>query len=183
MLKQINELGTEFTVASDSDLIPIQQENGITGRITRGNLLAGASVEQEYPQEFTHFHDQSIVVAGNPIAITVSSSYAYGMAAFQNTPAINNSFKFKKLLKAGTYTLKFLASLGNVYGILSLSINGVPKFTDLSLYSSGNSLNNILTKTITIASDGYQEFVFTVAAKNASSSNYFATITKIWGYI
>ena len=41
MLKQIKDLGTEKTIPADTDLIPFQQTNGVTGHITRANFLAG----------------------------------------------------------------------------------------------------------------------------------------------
>lgn len=52
MLKQIKDLGVELTDSSDDDLIPIQQNNGITGRITRENFLSGISggTSVEYAQ-------------------------------------------------------------------------------------------------------------------------------------
>lgn len=40
-MTQIKNLGTEKTDPSDTDLIPIQESNGITRRITRANLLKG----------------------------------------------------------------------------------------------------------------------------------------------
>jgi hypothetical protein len=180
-LKLTNPTTTKTTV-DNSDLIIGIDGNETPFRVTKANLLTGLSVggEGSYPEEFTHFHDQSTVTTGNALAFTASASYVHGFVSYQNPPAINNSFKFKKSLKAGTYTLKLLGSVGNVYGILSLSINGVLQFTDWSLYSTSNTNNVVLSKTVTITSDGRQEFIFTVASKNVASSNYFASITKFW---
>lgn len=43
MLKQIKELGTEKTIPDNTDIIPIQQADGITRHIKRDNFLAGSS--------------------------------------------------------------------------------------------------------------------------------------------
>ncbi len=43
MFKQIKDIGTEKTTPDNSDLIVVQQTDGITRRITRGNFLAGES--------------------------------------------------------------------------------------------------------------------------------------------
>ncbi|MBD2516866.1 hypothetical protein H6G93_17945 [Nostoc sp. FACHB-973] len=181
MLKQIKDTGTEKTTPDNTDIIPLQQADGITRHITRANFLTGVSVAQQYPEAFTHFHDESIVISGNSLSGSVSSNYWYTLFS-QSPAAINNSFKFRKQLKAGNYTLKILGITSSNYGILSLAINGVSQFSDVNLYSSSTVYNVIFTKTITIASDGYHEFIFTVAAKSASSSGYVAPISKFWAY-
>ncbi|MEA5624110.1 hypothetical protein [Nostoc sp. UHCC 0251] len=43
MFKQIKDLGTEKTIPSNTDIIPIQQADGITRHITKANLLSGIS--------------------------------------------------------------------------------------------------------------------------------------------
>ncbi|MBW4689597.1 MAG: hypothetical protein KME40_32025 [Komarekiella atlantica HA4396-MV6] len=52
MFKQIKDLGTEKTVPENTDIIPIQESNGTTKHITRGNFLSGIGsfVNNQYIQ-------------------------------------------------------------------------------------------------------------------------------------
>ena len=50
MLKQIKDLGIEKTIPENTDIIPFQQADGITGHITRQNFLASSSSAIKYIQ-------------------------------------------------------------------------------------------------------------------------------------
>lgn len=180
---QINQL-PEATEANNTDLIPIQTSGGITKKITRENFLEGITGEttSTLPTDFTHWHDQSIVVTGNAIRADIVSSYLYGIEIYQNPPAINDAFKFSKVLAAGNYRIGILTATKTNLAKLKLEINNILAFDDLDCYSASQNLNAYLYRDISISSDGLQEFKFTVYDKNLNSSNWFFSGRKFWGY-
>lgn len=96
MLKQIKDLGTEKTIPDDTDFIPFQQTDGVTGRITRANFLSGISTDIQLPTSFSHWHDESIVISGNTLVYDTFSGYKYGLGAIQSPPSISDSFKWNR---------------------------------------------------------------------------------------
>lgn len=177
---QIKDLGTEKTISDNSDLIPIQQADGTTRRITKANLFAGISSSGAYPTYFTHWHDESIVVSGGAIRTDTNASIAYAAETYQNPGANGDKFSFKKLIQAGNYKISVLTVRTTTVGILKLEIDGVTAFSDMDLYSSSLIVNAVLTKNITISTDGLHEFVWTINGKNTAANNYYFSGRKIW---
>ncbi|MBD2354742.1 hypothetical protein H6G41_08885 [Tolypothrix sp. FACHB-123] len=134
------------------------------------------------PTSFTHWHDESMVVTGNPLRSDINTSFLYGVEIYQNPPAINDSFKFSRVLQAGNYRLRLLTLNSSILGKLKLEVNNVLAFDDLDCYNPSPNLNVYMQRDIVIASDGLQEFKFTVFDKHPSATNYYFSGRKIWGY-
>lgn len=132
------------------------------------------------PVSFTHFHDESTVLSGNALTVGLNGIYRYGYIVYQEPPALNNSFRFYRLLKSGTYRMYFLCNTGNGYGKLKLDLDGNTAFNDLDFYAASQTNHNLLTRDVVVGSDGLHEFKFTVFTKHASSGNYYCSLTKIW---
>ncbi|MBC1218489.1 hypothetical protein GNF10_17340 [Nostoc sp. UCD121] len=142
--------------------------------------LYAALPELLLPNGFTHWHDESEVLNGGQIKTDTNAVLAYGCEIYQNPPALNDSFSFKKLLAAGSYNLFVLTVLGLNLGKLKLEIDGNLAFDDMDFYSSPVIYNAMPQRAITIPSDGLHEFKFTVFTKNPASSNYYFSGRKIW---
>lgn len=139
----------------------------------------GMLVTSDLPTSFTHWHDESVVVAGNALATDNYSNYPYGSLSYQNPPAVNDVFQFSKLLDAGTYNFYILGGQGVNRGIIHLNVNGVDTVGDLDFY--GQTFSTLLLHIqISITKPGIQVFNLTTIGKNAGSSNYFAVLTKMW---
>ncbi len=178
MLKQIKDLGIEKTIPDNTDIIPFQQADGISGHITRANFLSNL---QTYPTSFSHWHDESIIEQGNSLRTDIVTSLTYGIETYQDPPAINDSFSFYRLLAAGNYRISILTCRKSNLGKLKLEINGVLAFNDLDCYNASIISNATLTRDVVIATSGLQKFKWTVYTKNASASTYYFSGRKFWG--
>ncbi|MDM9582321.1 hypothetical protein [Nostoc sp. GT001] len=132
------------------------------------------------PIYFEYFHDQAKILSGSVIQSPLSSSYKYGFIAFQEPPAIDNSWVFYRSLQPGNYRLYFLCNVGNQFGKLKLEVDNSLAFDNLDFYQNGVSLHQTLTKDIAITEDGLHEFKFTIFEKNPLATDYYCSITKIW---
>jgi hypothetical protein len=180
---QIKDVGIEILIPTNTDWIPVQQ-NGITGRISRENFLAGVGNGQEgvvLPTSFSHWHDESIVENGGAIQTDTNAGIAYGVESYQNPAANGDKFSFNRLLAAGNYKINIITVRVSAVGILKLDIDGVTAFDDMDCYSPSTITNAVLSRNITIATRGLHKFTWTINGKNASSSNYYFSGRKIWG--
>lgn len=100
-----------------------------------------------------------------------------GVTAYrQSSGAQNDSATWDFICGAGTFTLSFFHFTGANRGIYTVAIDGVTKgLIDGYTASTGSTVDETLTGLVLI--NGQHTITFTMATKNASSSNYFATIS------
>jgi hypothetical protein len=169
----------------DTDTLKLTRDNkeyDVTLLATKSALGSGSSSGVVYPTSFTHWHDESIIVSGNPIRNDTFSTIQYGIESYQDPAALNDSFKFYKLLEAGTYTFGLLTVNFTNLGKIQLDINGVLAFNDIDPYAASALLNVRYERTITITTSGLHEFKITIFDKNASSTGYSFSGRKFWAY-
>lgn len=131
-----------------------------------------------YPEKFTHWHSDSVVVNGGAITNTINTSQPFNSISSQNSATQFDSFKFRAFLAKGTYSLKILGTSNTNDGILSLTLNG-QLLPDAFDWYGGRAVSNIVkSSTISFEKDGWQEFVFSVNSKNPASTGYRVNLTK-----
>lgn len=137
-----------------------------------------------FPTRATMWGDEGIVVAGNTgVTIAIGTSQLYSAYAYQTTPANGDARTWGMYLAAGTYTFKVLGTLGNNQGKSDYYIDGTLVASGDDWYAASGSSNAILThSSITVSGNGWHQFKIVVNGKNASSSNYFMVVGKIWFY-
>jgi hypothetical protein len=181
-VRQIKDF-PELNTPSNTDIILVQSDDGITQHIKRSNFLAGAteSSGSALPKSFSHWHDESIIEVGGSISIDINTSLLYGVEIYQNPAAIGDSFCFYRILEAGNYRISVLTVKTASVGKFKLEIDGNLAFDDLDLYSPSVQPNSILNRDIVISSAGMHKFKWTVYTKNPSATNYYFSGRKIWG--
>jgi hypothetical protein len=102
MLKQIKDLGTEKTIPADTDLIPFQQTDGVTGHITRANFLSGITSGSN-DSKYIQLLDQraSGVNGGTPTTGSWSNRIINTIATDQTSEVTLSSNNF--ILPSGNY--------------------------------------------------------------------------------
>ena len=175
----------EKTTSIDSDCIPIQEIDGTTKHIKKGNLLTGiggGSGSSEYPNSFTHWHDESMVLSGAALLRDINPVYAYSTISYQPSNTVGDSFTFSRQIAAGTYDITLLGDAFLNRGICSLAIDGTTMHTDLDFYSN-NSNNRVmtLTRSVVVPSSALHTFIISTVGKNVNSSAYYIVLSKIWG--
>lgn len=93
-----------------------------------------------------------------------------------NHPYVDHSI----MLAAGSYTVSAVGQFGNIYGLHEVWIDGTLVAT-LDWYTSATTDNNhLLTATFTLATSGRHTLRMTANGKNASSGNYYITVSYYW---
>lgn len=148
----------------------ISQYNGLINKIAQ-------TFFELAPVAHTHWHEDSIVVSGNPLNVILNSSIRHSTGALQSPPAVGDSFKFFAVLASGNYRIK-IQHLGNTdCGILTVYVDGA-EIGSWDFYRAQLTYNLTRTLDFTITTVGQHEFKFVVQGKNPSSSNYFINITR-----
>jgi hypothetical protein len=143
------------------------------------NALATAPSSEIEVYRGTMFHDESIVIEGDAIEITMTSVSSVDVVyASQSPAAIDDEFLNGLYLSADTYTLKVDAWVTNSSGIVSWYVDDVLEGTT-DLYSASAGHDEKTVATIVIATSGWHVIRGVVASKNGSSSGYSANIFKM----
>ncbi|HJX10814.1 MAG TPA: hypothetical protein VJ733_09980 [Candidatus Binatia bacterium] len=132
-----------------------------------------------YPKRAQMWHEDSLVLVGNPLVKEVTSSQQHGIYSYQSTAAINDKFTHGFLLDAGTYTFEVLGIVQVDSGQVDWSLDGVTIVTDQDWYA-GVSFNERKTVSgVVVATSGWHVLQGLVDSKHASSSNYLLRLTKL----
>lgn len=133
----------------------------------------------QFPTRATCWHDEANFLTGTCVTSLVTST-AYVLADYQSTGALNDTFTHSVFLKAGTYTFTVLGVTASNLGQITWSLDGATFITNQDWYSASLTASVTQSGTVTIYRDGYHLVQGQVTAKNASSSGYFAALTKYW---
>ncbi|MBN3943502.1 hypothetical protein [Nostoc sp. NMS9] len=128
---------------------------------------------------FTHWHDESSVIAGAALVSDYSSTNPYGITSYQPSNAVGDSFSFDIFVEAGTYDVTFLGHAYTNRGLASISVNGTLQYSDLDFYGFNTIVK--LNRSIVIPVTGRNTITVTVVGKNSGSSAFYITLTKVWG--
>ena len=144
----------------------------------KGNL---DHIYDNLPTRATLWQDEAIATSGNALSFTVDTAQAYnGYARQAAANSDGDTFTHSCLLAAGSYTVSVLGLTAGSEGILDWDIDGSTVSTGQDWYSGSPVRNVVKTFTATISEGGRIVLTGTVNGKNASSSDYRTSITKIW---
>lgn len=145
-----------------------------------GSSNQGGATLVSYPKLATMWGDQSIKTAGASLTIGFDALQAYSTYTYHSSQANGDAIENGFVIAAGTYTLYVLGTTNNSYGKTDVAIDGGGVLGTLDWYSAGVTRNVINSIAGIVLSDGYHKISFTVNGKNASSSGYIYTLTKMW---
>ncbi|HLF10666.1 MAG TPA: hypothetical protein VJA26_05585 [Gammaproteobacteria bacterium] len=139
----------------------------------------GVSTATLLPTRVTLWHDESRIIAGAALARAVGTTQLYNSLVFQNPAAVNDEWDSTFVIQAGAYTFSLLTATANIYGILSLRLNGV-LFATTDLYTAIATANVLRTFALVVPTSGLQTLNGRVASKNAASAGFTVVVSKMW---
>lgn len=124
------------------------------------------------------FYDEFQVVTGNALTSFIREQ-SYNYVAYQDLPALGDETFAQFNLSAGDYTLFALGISSTNRGILTVVLDGIVQGT-IDWYSAIQAANVVETLPITVLDDGTHSLLFRTVSKNASSTDYYMPLTKLW---
>lgn len=163
---------------ADEDTLDADLMNALAAYL---EALAGASaVTPAGVYRWTMFHDESVVLNGNALALLYESwggGTFEGVFARQETSALNDEFKNGMYLAADTYTLQIVGKEDASSGVITWYVDDVSVgTTDLYAASDAHVVKTI--SSIVIGSAGWHNIRGKLESKNGSSSGYDANLFK-----
>jgi hypothetical protein len=139
-----------------------------------------------YPTRARIFANELTVLTGTALTAIVDASQLFQARWYQGTPANGDQLTWSWLLRVGTYTLYQLGVTSNTLGIQDIATKEADEsvfsdqITGIDWYTAGQIANQVKTGTITIGTSGLVIFRSTINGKNASSTNYYLSLTQLW---
>jgi hypothetical protein len=142
-----------------------------------------------YPTRATMWHGESLVTAGNPLAITGPGPHSdvlgqvYLEAPLQHPPANGDTFTQSFQIATGTYTLYIMGAGDANNGKVQWYLDDIEIGTLQDWYTSGPVYALIMTiADIVIANSGRHVLKGMINGCNPSSINgyYYLPLTKYW---
>jgi len=136
--------------------------------------------QKSYPVTIRVHGDELIYTSGTPTN-AISSTSAYNWVEF--TSANGATGHTSLILRAGTWTFKFLTNTGTANGRCTITIGAVVLADPEELYSSPAVNNKIITYAgVTIPASDTYTLQFLTNGKNGASSGFAVVVNKFWGY-
>jgi len=132
------------------------------------------------PTRCTMFHSESVVTAGNALAGSIITGNAHNAVWNQCVAANSDAFTHAFVLAEGLYGLYWYGLTGPNCGYITWAIDGTTIATNQDWYSAGWVYNVTLGVAITISTGGRHVLTGTVTGKNAGSSGYYISLTKMY---
>lgn len=143
--------------------------------------LSGVYPPNGMPQRANVLFDEAIQSIGTGFNIAFFASQRYTFYTQYTAPADGNEFSASFFIKAGTYTINILCRKLPSCGIFDLYVDDAVLISGIDLYRSAGLGNVVLTYTgNVIATSGYHKLAIRTNGKNASSTGYDITLTKLW---
>lgn len=134
-----------------------------------------------YPLRATMWHDQATVTVGGSIYNAHDSSQDHAKYVRINPANNGDTFSQSFVLAAGTYTFCVLGCQGTTSGKMDWYVDDVLIASGEDWYYNPVTQNTLFTHTgVTITGDGRHVLKGIINGKNASSSGYYANLTKYW---
>lgn len=127
----------------------------------------------------TMWHEDSLVLVGNPLQREVQSLQQHGIYVYQSAAAINDKFSHGFLLDAGTYDFTGLGVMQVDSGQVDWTLDGVTIATNQDWYAGVTFNERKTVSGVVVASSGWHVLTGLVDSKNASSSDYLLRLTKM----
>lgn len=104
---------------------------------------------------------------------SINAESGLGTGRIISNGAQNASVGWKVALRAGTWTIGLISYFGGERGIATVTLDATTVGT-IDTYNAGGAANSYGSLSgITVGADGVYLVKFTMATKNASSSNYY----------
>lgn len=162
----------------DADLILDEQNPLELLQIATNVLVEVGDVAINQPTIASNFFNTFSAVSGNAVTWSTDTAQQHNGSWFQATTVSNgDSAEGKFFLKAGSYTLYVYGITGAVNGIIDWSIDGTNVLTGQDWYAASTTRNVVKSGAVTVATNGMHTLRLTINGKNASSSNYFWSLT------
>lgn len=136
--------------------------------------------ESIYPDRATLWHDESTVLSGGVITLSITNTQVYNIRYFQTGPANGDSFTQSFILKAGTYDLKVIGETGTDRALIDWYVDNVKVISLQDWYAGAGAANVIKSASVSVVGNGRHVLKGTVNGKHASSTSYFILLTKMW---
>lgn len=134
----------------------------------------------DYPRRWTGWHEESTILSGGALPFLINTAQVHNGGASQSPIANGDSFSQSFVLAAGTYTLYVLGWTNTNRGKIDWYIDNVLNISGQDWYAGVLTSNIVLSGTVTVIGSGRHILKAVVNGKNASSSDYAATLTKFW---
>lgn len=134
-----------------------------------------------YPQFARLFIRDFRVVTGcgGSISFAPATAKIFNLEGNQTTPGNGDKIQASVFLEAGTYNFSAIGEKSASRGIIDWALDDVTFKTGDDWYN-GSSVNNFIsTGSVVIANSGRHILSLTINGKNASSSNYYFSITCV----
>lgn len=151
----------------------------VYGTNTPRNAYMTATYTPDLALHAAMFHDESLVIAGNALAITIDAAARMSYYAQQNPSALNNSFTQSFWAQAGNfYFLQIRAHQTANAGSGDWYVDGVLVFTQ-DLYAAAPAYNTFTSAQFTILTSGRHQLKCIISTKSGSSTGYDYGLTTI----
>lgn len=154
----------------------------LTGGAVQVDLITPSA--QVFPQRFSVLFDEvlSYNVSDTPLALTmpIDTLQILNYYCYQTTPNDGDYFTCSFVLKAGTYTCYAIGVTANNRGKIDWSLDGASQTTGQDWYNLTPQNNITKSFSLTVLTDGYHVLKGVMNGKNASATNYYWALSKIW---
>lgn len=133
-----------------------------------------------YPARWTCWYDESILIAGSGLTQFQDVNQRYDTFTFTTSDANADETTNGFFLAAGEYIFSVLGITASNRGIVRWYVDNVAIGADQDWYSAGATFNVVKTITFTLATSGFHVLRGLTVGKNASSSSYRISLTKMW---
>ena len=180
---RLKQIATPSNPAAGGDKLYFKSDDILYRLTSAGTETAvGPYTLPNQPIRATMFHDEATALAGNAIAITVSTTQPYNYYAAQSTAAQNDAFTQSFYLAAGTYTFSVLGVTAVNCAQVDWYLDGT-RFVTAQDWYSGSSVFNVIktTSSVTVATTGRHQLKGIAATRNGSNTTgWFLDLTKYW---
>lgn len=140
-------------------------------------VLKSKTSNSAFPTRWTIYHTDSLVLVGNAIAHSLSTSAYLGTYAYQNAGASGDTFTNGFNLKSGTYTLRVYGQQDTMCGIVYWYIDNV--YQGAQDWYGPSFAATYKTLSVEVESDGPHSLKGYVYLKNFSSTGFYMKLTSM----
>jgi len=134
------------------------------------------------PTHAVLYHDESTVIAGDPLSFVIDTDQIYNGFTRQDAAALNDQFSHKFWLAPGTYQVIFWGETSSTGGMFSIDIDGASVGDGFDTYSAAVTRNLDLLDGagfIEITTTKVHTITVTVYDQNGASAGYGLRLTAI----
>jgi len=136
--------------------------------------------EFDMPRRATMWHDQSLVLTGNHIVVTVDTAQRHAFIANQSAAANGDASTNGCYLAAGTYTLNVLGVSGPLRAKLDIALDGLTIVSGQDWYAAALTHEVIKsTAGVVVPYSGWHTVKLTTNGRNALATGWVMSLTYV----